>query len=243
MRLSYSKLSAFGRCPYLYRKIYIERARRVPKSFFSFGSSVHKALEKFYSGPLLYKLGLKKHTKEYLLKLLEKNWLTDGISPEQNRKLLDEARAVLSNYYDIFTDGIFSPAWGVEVPFSFRAGPHEVRGYIDRIQKNGRGFEIIDYKTNRRIPPAKQMREDLQLKIYFYALRNFFRKNADSVSYIFLRFGKKISFDTSSFDSGKIRDEILGIAGRITAEKNFYPKRNIYCGSCDFRSECGMFND
>jgi len=241
MRLSYSKLSAFERCPFLYRKIYIEKAVRRPKTFFSFGLSLHKVLEKFYSGSLFYKLGIKKPTKEYLLKLLNRHWVTAGMTSFENAEFLNEARGILEKYYDAFIDGLFQPAWRVEAPFNFRLGKHEVRGYIDRIDSTANGFEIIDYKTNMFIPDIRNLKEDLQLQIYFTAAKNYFHKKVDSLSYIFLRFNKKISFAGTAFNRQEIEEKILRIAERISGESDFPPKRNIYCRQCDFRDYCGMF--
>ena len=241
MYLSYSKLSAFERCPYSYRKIYIERVKLPPKKQFSFGHSLHRTLEKFYSGQFLYSLGIKKPTKEYLLKLLNKNWIPAGYAAGESGIFFKEAAEILGRYHEMFVSGSFVPAWRVEAHFSFRLAGHVVSGYIDRIQKTEDGFEIIDYKTHREIPSSSDLRSDMQLQIYFLGARRFFGKRVTSASNIFLRFMKKISFREEDFNEEKIKDRINRLAGGIRSAKRFPPKRNRYCGLCDFRYVCGMF--
>jgi len=241
MYLSYSKLSAFERCPYSYRKKYIERVKVPPKKQFSFGLSLHATLEKFYSGKFLYALGIKKPTKEYLLKLLNNNWLTAGYEASESEIFFKEAEEILGRYHEKFVSGSFVPAWRVEARFSFRLAGHIVSGYIDRIQKTEDGFEIIDYKTHKRVPPMSDLRSDMQLQIYSLAGSVFFGKRVSKVSNIFLRFAKKISFKDEDFNEEKIKDRINRIAKEIKNTKSFLPKKNRYCGLCDFKYVCGMF--
>ncbi|MCD6413177.1 MAG: PD-(D/E)XK nuclease family protein [Elusimicrobia bacterium] len=241
MYLSYSKLSAFERCPFYYKKIYIERVKLPPKKEFSFGHSLHGALEKFYSGKLLYFLGLKKPTLENLLKYLDEKWVSEGLSEEENQVFRREAVEILKKYFEIFVDGNFRPAWRVEARFSFPVGPHTIGGFIDRIQKRSDGYEIIDYKTHSRIPGISYLEQDMQLPIYFLACTEFFRKKVKTVSYIFLRFMKKISFNTENFDEDAIKQRILQVAETIKNETEFQPKKNIYCELCDFKDSCGLF--
>lgn len=242
MYLSYSKLSSFERCPYSYRKIYIEKVKLPPKKQFSFGHSLHRVLEKFYSGKFLYSLGIKKPAKEYLLKLLDRNWISEGYTGGENEMFFKEAAEILDRYYETFINGIFAPAWRVEAHFSFRVAGHVVSGYIDRIQRTEDGFEIIDYKTHKRVPSIPDLRSDMQLPIYSLAGSVFFRKKVSSVSNIFLRFTKKISFSSEEFNGEEIKDRISRLARRIKNEESFSPKKNRYCGLCDFRYECGMYS-
>ncbi|MBU3956469.1 PD-(D/E)XK nuclease family protein [bacterium] len=241
MKLSYSKISSFERCPYAYKKTYIEKVPPQAKKYFSFGHSLHGALEEFYSSPLLYRLGLKKPTKNNLRRALLKRWIKGGSTPEENEAALRDAEIIIEKYYETFISDSFTPAWRVEAPFSFTAGRHTVMGIIDRIHRLGEHFEIIDYKTNKKIPQEENLKRDLQLYIYYLGCREFFRKNITRVSYIFLRYMKKISFDTSSFDDDGIRNRLASAGDRMAAEKDFLPRRNMFCGACDFRKECGIF--
>ena len=239
MYLSYSKLSAYEKCPYSYRKVYIDRVKTPYKKYFSFGHSLHAALEDFYSGRLAYWLGLKKPTKENLIAALRRRWKSEGYSPEESAAAFEEGRELLENYYEVFAKDNFTPAWRVEPHFSFSAGRHQVAGFIDRIHRNGGGFEIIDYKTHRRIPEKETLERDLQLPIYYIGCTEYFRKKITAVSYIFLRHAKKVSYDVSRFDIEKIKQRIGLIAERMAGESDFLPRRNSYCGSCDFKN--GLF--
>ena len=52
-----------------------------------------------------------------------------------------------------------------ERSFSFKLGPHLLRGRVDRVDRlpDG-GHELIDYKTGK--PKTAQLREDVQLSLY-----------------------------------------------------------------------------
>lgn len=242
MRLSYSKLSAYEKCPYSYKKVYIDRVKTPYKKYFSFGHSLHAALEDFYSGRLSYWLGLKKPSKENLISALRRHWKSEGYTSEESERAFDEGGQILENYYEVFVRGDFSPAWRVEPQFSFSAGRHQVGGFIDRIHRNDGGFEIIDYKTHRQIPEKETLERDLQLPIYYIGCTEYFRKKITAVSYIFLRHAKKVTYDVSRFDVGRIKQRIEMTADRMAGESDFRPRRNNYCGACDFKNECGLFN-
>ena len=55
--------------------------------------------------------------------------------------------------------------------FSFKLGPHLVRGRVDRVDELPDGsFELIDYKTGR--PKSEDdLRDDVQLSLYQLAAR------------------------------------------------------------------------
>ena len=46
--LSHSSISMFQECPQKYKFKYLDKLPEKPRHFFSFGSSVHQALEFFY---------------------------------------------------------------------------------------------------------------------------------------------------------------------------------------------------
>jgi len=68
-RLSYSAISTYRGCPLQYKLIYIDKLKRLPKPYFSFGSSLHKATEYFYSG-----MFTTPPTLDELLKYYRENW-------------------------------------------------------------------------------------------------------------------------------------------------------------------------
>ncbi len=65
--LSHSSISLFNECPQKYKFKYIDKIPEKPKYFFSFGQSVHLALEYFY-GPVLTPAAPKAPSLEDLLK-------------------------------------------------------------------------------------------------------------------------------------------------------------------------------
>ncbi len=112
-------------------------------------------------------------TLAQLLELLDAGWRRSGfgeVGPEG--ELLEKARAALVRYHARLQAGASEPVW-FERPFSFRLGPHHLRGRVDRVDRladggEGPEYELIDYKTSRP-KSAEQLRDDIQLSLYALA--------------------------------------------------------------------------
>ena len=88
--------------------------------------------------------------------------------------LKPRAKKILSDYYDKLDKSKFSV---VDLESSFNIliqddqETHILRGKIDRIDKLKDGvFEIVDYKTDRRLPSQESADNNIQLSIYHLAL-------------------------------------------------------------------------
>src|SRR5690606_31891428 len=106
-----------------------------------------------------------------MMGLLEAGWRRGGFGgSEQEIQLRGKARAALTRYFERFQEEPAQPV-AFERSFSFRLGPHLLRGRVDRVDKLPEGgYELIDYKTG---PPksASQLEQDVQLSLYAVAAR------------------------------------------------------------------------
>src|SRR5271155_1130797 len=94
--LSHSSISMYMECPQKYKFKYVDRLPEKPKHFFSFGQSVHKALEFFYDVQTLTHPGL-----DELLSYFEKNWRAEGYKDaEQEAAYKLEGRKILGDFYE-----------------------------------------------------------------------------------------------------------------------------------------------
>jgi putative RecB family exonuclease len=261
MALSYSKMSMYIQCPRRYRLCYLDRVGVKPQGFFSIGSTIHNTLELFYN--IKPKKG--EPSLEELLNLYSQCWISSGYSSEkEEQEYFESGRQWLINYYNKFVKGQYIPAYATEEYFEIPIGKnkHVMIGYIDRIQKNLDGtFEILDYKTDPKVRTQQEVDSDLQLTIYYWALRN---KGVEvkRLGLIFIRFNEIVYTTRTQKDielldnyveevadsmwlSGekymKLKQEYEELGKDIPEEKieEILPSKiNKYCGGCDYLKGC-----
>ncbi|MFH1149956.1 MAG: PD-(D/E)XK nuclease family protein [Actinomycetota bacterium] len=239
MKLSYSQISCYKTCPMQYRLRYVEGRETPPNASLSFGKSVHAALEWLYSVPTPHPA-----TLEELTDYLEECWIPEGFaSPEEEARYFYQARSTLELYYRrnvLETDEPFRIPAGLEHKFKVDVGFCTLSGVIDRLDKNPEGaFEIIDYKTNRRLPPISRLRQDLQLPIYQIAAKKIWDVPVARVTFHYLIHDQKVSFIISPEREGEALAEIERVAGCID-RCEFEAEKNNLCPWCDFLSECAL---
>lgn len=240
MYLSFSKISTYLKCPMRYKFIYIDELPTYPRSYFSFGNSLHEVLEEFYREDVR-----KKEIKSpylYLIELLDKNWHSEGYSnlAEEKRAKI-EARRILTKFYrtEFFN---YKPAIAVEKEFSFDFYGIEVKGRIDRIDGDYNSIRVIDYKTTSLLPRFFKEEDFLQLLIYKMAASNiYFGRKIEKVTFHFLRHNEKIDFIISDLLLEKGKRKMSEVLQEIT-KCNFFPKKNGYCNQCEFKNICPAFS-
>ena len=106
-----------------------------------------------------------------LLTLLETSWRRGGFGDsDEERQLHQKAVSSLTRYHERAQADQAQPVW-FERQFSFKLGPHLVRGRVDRVDRLPSGeYELIDYKTGRP-KSAEQLANDVQLSLYAIAAR------------------------------------------------------------------------
>lgn len=233
LRLSYSAISTYQTCPMQYRFRYVEKRPAVPGPALSFGNSVHEALRWFYDVPTPDPCPL-----EELLDYLETCWVGEGYcSHEEEARYFYQARATLEHFYRKNASAFTIPA-ALEKGFAIDIGVCELSGVIDRLDKTREGyFEIIDYKTNRRLPPSRRLAEDLQLPIYHIAAEHIWDIRVDRVTFYYLLIDHRHSVPVSDEWRNKALDRIREVVSRIESG-DFEPRSNPLCPWCDFLDSC-----
>ncbi|PKQ28254.1 MAG: hypothetical protein CVT63_03755 [Candidatus Anoxymicrobium japonicum] len=239
MRLSYSAISTYLNCPFKYRLQYVEKRPSLPSPSLSFGSSVHSALEWLYSVPTPDPRSL-----EDLLEQFESCWISDGYaSPEEEVRYFYQGKSTLELFY---RNNITNSPTGFQVPaavehkFVVDLDFCKLSGVIDRLDRDPHGgFEIIDYKTNRRLPPARRLREDLQLPLYQIAAQRIWEVPVSRVTFHYLMMDHKASFVITPERERETIEKVEQVAGQIAAGK-FDPCKNNLCPWCDYLKECPL---
>ncbi|MCL5292715.1 MAG: PD-(D/E)XK nuclease family protein [Actinobacteria bacterium] len=236
MKLSYSSISAYQKCPLSYKFQYVDKLPTKKTPALSFGGSIHQALHFMYNVPTP-----DPPTLEAVLNALVEKWESDGYADEiEERNHLEHARRVVEQFY-LTNVGSFSLPVVLEHKFFIDVDGVTLVGVIDRIDKlPSGGYEIIDYKTNRRLPAISHVEKDLQLSIYHLAVERIWGISPEKLSLYFLLPNQKMSSSRSPEELGKTKDAIFSVAEGITVEK-FPAVENPLCPWCDFKPHCPYF--
>ena len=72
----------------------------------------------------------------------------------------------------------------------------QVNGRIDRIDKEGADFTVIDYKTSKKASSLNELKKDMQLLVYALAIKDMYGNGPLKVGDWFLRSNEKVFFWT-----------------------------------------------
>ncbi|HEY8866735.1 MAG TPA: PD-(D/E)XK nuclease family protein, partial [Solirubrobacteraceae bacterium] len=173
-----------------------------------------------------------------LMGLLDAGWRRGGFSDtEEERQLREKATAALSRYHERFQSESAEPVW-FERSFSFKMGPHLLRGRVDRVDKlpDG-GYELIDYKTGRP-KSAAALREDVQLSLYAVGAREAWDLPTAGQAYYYVLDDEKVPVERSADDRERITETVLEVADGILSQ-DFEPTPSYaVCSMCDYRITC-----
>jgi RecB family exonuclease len=236
MRLSYSSISTYERCPAAFKFQYEDRLPTSSSPALAFGDSLHRALHRFHDRPVPVA-----PTAGELDEMLAGEWNPDGYRDAGEEALYREhAHQVLRNYHRENAASFAIPA-ALEFRFTIDVEGVQLSGVIDRMDRiPGGGYEIIDYKTNRRLPPQVRIDQDLQLSVYHLAAKQIWGIEPERLTLYYLLPGQRMSTSRTPADIDDTRRRIAGVAERIGAGK-FEPRANALCDWCDYQARCPLF--
>jgi putative RecB family exonuclease len=236
MRLSYSSMSTYETCPAKFKFQYEDRLPTGTSPALSFGDSLHRALHRFHNRPVPVAPSLGE-----LQEMLEDSWVREGFRDEEEERLyLEHGRQVLAAYHRENADSFRIPA-ALEFRFSIEVEGVQLNGTIDRMDRiPGGGYEIIDYKTSRRLPPKAVVDQDLQLSVYYLAAREVWGIEPERLTLYFLLPGQRMTTFRTAAHADELRRRIAVVAERIEAGM-FEPRQNPLCDWCEFQSRCPLF--
>lgn len=247
---SYSQLAAYSNCPHQYRFAHILKIPVMGKEQFSFGQTLHSAMQKLFvalcekkamAQPDLF--GAKKAaeiTFDEILRMYEQAWVDDWYESKAKKiERKKQGREILKIFYEKHK-GIWPEPLFLEKKFHFKisAGADScvVGGAIDRIDKCGRGLKLVDYKTGA---PKSELRfEDKeQLLIYQLAAAELFKQEVASLAFYYLENNSEVEFLGSPDDLKKIKAKIISTV-KMIKRGEFPPKPSALCAWCDFKEIC-----
>jgi DNA helicase-2/ATP-dependent DNA helicase PcrA len=238
--LSASDIETYRACPLRYKFARVFRIPQEPTLHQRFGIAVHQVLERYHvaedqDGSDGAAAG---GSLTDLLMLLEVSWRRGGFGDsDEERQLHQKAVAALTRYHERAQSDQARPVW-FERQFSFKLGPHLVRGRVDRVDRLPSGeYELIDYKTGRP-KSAEQLVNDVQLSLYAIAAREAWGLEANHGAYYYLLDDEKVAIAGDAERSDWIRGVASEVAEGIKAQEFEPTPSPRACKLCDYRLVC-----
>jgi DNA helicase-2/ATP-dependent DNA helicase PcrA len=229
--LSATDIDTYRTCPLKYKFARVFRIPQEPTLHQRFGILVHQVLERFHAQDA--------GTLPELLGLLEAGWRRGGFGDsEEERQLRGKAASSLTRYHERFRSEEAQPVW-FERQFTFKLGPHLLRGRVDRVDRLPDGeYELIDYKTGRP-KSAEQLAEDVQLSLYAVGARESWQLEASRQAYYYLLDDQKVAVPSDEGDRAEwVREVAMEVAEGILSQ-GFEPTPSFgACSMCDYRLVC-----
>jgi len=234
--LSPTRICTYLECPRKYRYIYIDKLPRYfgARAYFSFGSSLHRALQEYHEAG-----GAQTQNAEALISRLEQNWIGAGYeSAEDERARLLQGREILAAYHESAAtqEGV---TLYTEKLLRIDMGDYALTGRIDRLDSlpDG-GLEVIDYKSGERLPTSEEVADDLPLAIYQLLCVRTFECPRVKASIYHLRTGSKVSTVRTAQEVEPVAEGIHALYARMRAEERYDPIVGDHCSHCDFLDRC-----
>jgi DNA helicase-2/ATP-dependent DNA helicase PcrA len=228
--LSASDIDTYRACPLRYK---LGRVLKIPSAqtlHQRFGIAVHQVLERYHAA--------EHSTVPQMMELLETCWRRGGFGDsDRERELYAKARAALVLYHQHLEAHEAEPVW-FERSFSFKLGPHHLRGRVDRVDKLPDGaYEMIDYKTGRP-RTLEQLKDDVQLSLYAVGARESWQVEAEKLSYYYVLDDLKVPVPSAEMDPDWIARVVEEVGEAIMAQRFEPTPSPAVCGLCDFRIAC-----
>ncbi|MBI4387364.1 MAG: PD-(D/E)XK nuclease family protein [Elusimicrobia bacterium] len=235
--LSHSSITLYLDCPQKYKFRYIDKIPEKPKHFFSFGRSVHSALEYFYNVPAAPPPGLPEVLAHY-----KARWVSEGYKDaSQEAEYFDEGRRILEQFHARHAPQ-FAPPFFAEYRFDLKVDGIPVTGFVDRIDRVGSDrIAIIDYKTGKSFGEDR-VRADAQLTMYQMACEELLGLRVESLTFYHLNSLTPLTAPPHSADQvAGLRRRIVSVADSIRKEA-FEPRpEERKCTWCDYKPLCPVF--
>ena len=261
MRTSYSAIDTYLQCPQKYKFQEIDRVSpRPPKGKEAiFGSLVHQTLKfMFERNPLYPTLDevvayFREHwpARDIFLAEVKNDPLKRAWTEEEEKIIFEDGVRMLKRFYEKNAPWNYAVAdlesrFEVVLTDDKSGQTHILAGIIDRIDKlPDDTYEIIDYKTSKRMPSQDAVNRDRQLALYSLGLQKRWPHLAAEdikLSLYFIKHGQKLSTKATRESTAKAASELLGtineIQGRLHDNKPFEPMPSILCNWCEYRPIC-----
>ncbi len=239
--LSPTKISTYLACPSKYRWTYVDERGRWyvrAKSYFSFGTTLHKVLQRFHDSN---DAGVQ--TVGQALAAYEESWIDAGFeSPEAMAQAFAEGKEIVEQHVRrAIKRAAEVRTIAVEKLLRADLGDFVLIGRVDRIDEHPDGtLEIVDYKSGRETTSDEEVATDLAMACYQLLVREQYPGRPVRATILALRSGTTGSASLSNEEMQSFRDDLLVVGKEILQRdyENLVPVWKPLCADCDFLPLC-----
>ncbi len=240
--LSPSKITTYLACPVRYRWTYIDDRGKWylrSKSYYSFGSTLHKVLEKFHNAG---DTGVE--TVDQAIAAYDENWIDAGFSnAEEMAEAYGEGKNIIEKHIERESKRtVTSETLFVERVLKFEYDHFRLVGRIDRLDQHEDGtLEIFDYKSGRESVSAEEVADDIAMACYQLLVSKQFPDQNVKATILALRSGEQASSQMSPDELSTFEEDIYRLGCEIVSSDDFYDRVPVFkplCRSCDFIPLC-----
>jgi len=234
VELSYSRIQAYKKCPWLFKLVYLDGLRSRPNGAMSLGVSLHRALA-IYLGEVN-----SSRTIDLLFQIYDEVWVNEGFTgPQDTLDSYDAGRKMLQNFFEIDC-ARRSAVVATEKDFVIALQGVKLMGTIDRIDKAEDGvYEVIEYKTQSENWSPGRISSDLQLTLYEKGTKEGLGLSPIRLKYFFLSDGATVPTQRTDEQMEAALRTVFDVAEKIRA-KDF--EANIsHCDRCEFGVLCPKY--
>lgn len=243
MRISYSAFDTYQNCPLKYKFQNIDKIRTPKSKEAVFGSVLHDTM-KFIHTP-----GILSPTLDQAMEHFSNVWNPVVFeNADEERAAFTQGVKIIQDYFQKNNPADFNIVT-LESRFQIEIGPadnrHIISGIIDRIDRTPSGFEIIDYKTTKKMPTQEKVDHDIQLTVYLQAFLSLYPKEIANlgnlkVSLYFLKHGVKLSAPRTEEQLQETEKVFLETI-KLIEEQKFEPQISPLCAWCGYQNICPMW--
>lgn len=257
--LSPSSIETFQICPLKYKLSRIDHLSDPPTEATVLGNYVHDALEE------LLKLDPLERTESAAKSILSRIW-TEPVDPsnpeavswgeqasrlipteEDMRKFRWRAWWCVENYFKM-EDPQQVEYGGLETSLAYpetgelvRVDGVPVKGFVDRWDYDGDGFNIVDYKSGKSPQPRYQQKKFQQLLIYATAMQTLLDMEPHHMSLMYVKDALTLTQEVTPVAIRKTEMMVSGTYSKIEqycAAGEFPAVTNPLCNWCSYKSIC-----
>ena len=228
MKLSFSKLDTYNKCPLRFRLRYQEKLPEAPRGGRNLSLILHKTLESFLRNA---------RRDSSLVTLLQayENRCASPQTPAQEQRFQEGHRALEAFHW---REGHrLATAVALEQNFSVRVEGVEITGRLDCALETEAGLELIDFKFTSIVPETP---DPLQLQLYALGLQAITGATPDTLTYYYLRQEQRISFPGGNEAIQAGRAQAVRVAEQLQWDHSFSPQAGPWCQMCSYHKYCPL---
>ena len=211
MRLTFSKLDTYSKCPLRFQLRYQEKLPEAPRGGRDLSLILHRALEAF----------LLNARRDSSLATLLRGYENRCAPPETPAQMsrFQEGRHARESFH--WREGHrLASAVALEQRFAVWFEGLEISGRLDCALETEAGLELIDFKFTSNIPEDP---DPLQLQLYAAGLQAVTGATPDTLTYYYLRQDQRVSFPGGDTAIPEGKERSIGPAHRLQEASSFLP--------------------